>query len=41
MEWNEGNYNEDNKGECRNDVTFSPARFSNDLYIAKIFGLYY
>lgn len=38
VEWNEGNYNEDNKGECRNDVTFSPARFSNDLYIAKIFG---
>lgn len=38
VEWNEGNENEDNKGECRVDVQFGATRFSHDTYIAKIFG---
>ena len=38
IEWNKGNERKDNKGECRVNARFSPARFSNDLYIANIFG---
>lgn len=41
VEWNEGNYNEDNKGECRNDVQFGASRFTNDNYIKGIFGAIY
>lgn len=38
VEWNKGNERKDNKGECRIDAKFSPARFSNDSYIEGIFG---
>lgn len=41
VEWNEGNENEDNKGECRIDAQFGATRFTNDNYIKGIFGAIY
>lgn len=35
IEWNANNHNPNNKGECRVDIEFSPARYTHDSEIKK------